>query len=143
MFGSFSPDLLADCDYIDAIANKVTTIAHKDLKLNTPEAKRILRLNEEILQDHQDYNGMVFDMAQRLALREDWQRCILQNAFDSVRQTYTDTYGASGSDEESADDDAGTNDDDTHAGTQSTANDGTTGATAGSDSTTTRPCALT
>ncbi|OQE29042.1 hypothetical protein PENFLA_c004G01052 [Penicillium flavigenum] len=112
MSGSFSLELLADCDDIDVIVDKLATIAHKDRELNTLEAQRILRLNDEILQDHQGYEDMVADMSQRLVLREDWQRCVLQNAFNKSRQAYTDKYGASDEDDDGSaaqpDDDATT-----------------------------------
>ncbi|KAJ9491995.1 hypothetical protein VN97_g1241 [Penicillium thymicola] len=51
MFGSFSTELDEDCGYVDAIANKRATIKHMTAELNPPhpEAQRILRLNEEII----------------------------------------------------------------------------------------------
>ncbi|KAJ5615278.1 hypothetical protein N7537_000392 [Penicillium hordei] len=98
MFGSFSADLVDDCDYIDAIADKLTTITDMETELDTPEAQRILRLNEEIVDNHQQYNGMISQITQRLALRDDWQRCILERALESAHGNYTNTYGATESD---------------------------------------------
>jgi hypothetical protein len=89
MFGSFSADLLEDCDYIDSMVDQVTDITRKDTELNSPEAQRILRLYDDSLQGHQKYEDMVAQMEQRLAKREDWQRCVLQTAFDDACEAYT------------------------------------------------------
>jgi hypothetical protein len=89
MFGSFSADLLEDCDYIDSMVDQVTDITRKDTELNSPEAQRIMRLYDDSLQGHQKYEDMVAQMEQRLAKREDWQRCVSQTAFDDTREAYT------------------------------------------------------
>lgn len=88
IFGSFSSELVDDCNYIDAIANKLRAIGEVEAELDTPEAKRILRMNEEIIDYHQEYDDMMAQMAQSLNQREEWQKCILARALDTTREIY-------------------------------------------------------
>ncbi|KAJ9485813.1 hypothetical protein VN97_g7533 [Penicillium thymicola] len=104
MFGDFYPEMVSDCDYIDAIADTAARITNMQAELNTPEAQRILSLHEEVLRDHEEFNDMASETAQRLALRDDRQGCMLKAALDSVRAAYAEAYGQTESDEESNDD---------------------------------------
>lgn len=86
MFGSFSPDLINDCDAIDAIAMKRTAIEHIEAELATPAAKRILQMNDELVDRHQEYTDMVSRMNECLHDREEWQKCILKKALHAARK---------------------------------------------------------
>ncbi|KAJ5185634.1 hypothetical protein N7491_006496 [Penicillium cf. griseofulvum] len=85
-------EVLADCDPIDAIVDKVATIAQKDAELNTLEAQRIIRLNEEILQHHHEYNEMGIRDDAPPHEKSGWQKHILQQPFNLARRAYADAY---------------------------------------------------
>ncbi|KAJ5394450.1 uncharacterized protein N7487_012091 [Penicillium crustosum] len=61
-FGVFSTQLMNNYDEIDAIAERLTAINDMDATLDTPEAKRILQMNNDIVDYHQQYDDMVSKM---------------------------------------------------------------------------------
>lgn len=93
MFGAFSTQLMGDCDDIDAIEHKINAIEDMRAILDTPEAKRILQMNDDIIDCHQECDRMISRVTERLNDRDDWQKVILTTALESAYSTYATTPG--------------------------------------------------
>ncbi|KAJ5941208.1 hypothetical protein N7516_001376 [Penicillium verrucosum] len=90
MFGDFDEDLSIDCDSIDEIARTAHAIRRIRDGLNTPEARRILQLRNDLEAAHDGYVIMVDDVARRLQLRPEWHKRALRPVFEATKLAIDD-----------------------------------------------------
>ncbi|CAP94746.1 hypothetical protein EN45_023520 [Penicillium chrysogenum] len=78
IFGDFDTDLTADCTQIDRVAQSAQVVTHIRHMLDSPEARRVLRLSDELESIYEEHCAMVDKVTVTLATRPEWHRRALQ-----------------------------------------------------------------